>query len=117
MLLPAGVEEVAELVGADAATRVEAYDREVSGEAERERLASEKKREEERLAGERAEAERLAKERAAREKEETERLAAERQARPRAGVEAPGPCLTLSPCALTCCAGPRSLQTSGWNGA
>lgn len=89
VLLPAGVEEVAELAGADAATRVEAYDREVSGEAERERLASEKKREEERLAGERAEAERLAKERAAREKEETERLAAERQARPRAGVEAP----------------------------
>lgn len=43
VLLPAGVEEVAELAGADAATRVEAYDREVSGEAERERLASEKR--------------------------------------------------------------------------
>lgn len=39
--LPASVEKVAEIAGAEAAARVEAYNKEVSGEAERERMAAE----------------------------------------------------------------------------
>lgn len=38
--LPASVEKVAEIAGAEAAARVEAYNKEVSGEAERERMAA-----------------------------------------------------------------------------
>lgn len=67
VMLPASVEKVAELAGAEAAARVEAYNKKVSGEAARERLAAE-----------RAEAARLAAEQSAREKAEAERLAAER---------------------------------------
>ena len=57
VMLPAPVDKVARIAGAEAAARVAAYNREVSGEAERERLAAEKKREEERLAKEQAEKE------------------------------------------------------------
>ena len=88
VMLPAPVDKVARIAGAEAAARVAAYNREVSGEAERERLAAEKKREEERLAKEQAEKERLlAQERAAREKAEAERLAAEQAERERLARE------------------------------
>lgn len=57
---PAGVEKVAELAGEEAAAKVEAYNRKVFGEAERERLAAEEKAKAEQAAREKAEAERLA---------------------------------------------------------
>ena len=79
---PASVEQVAAIAGEEAAARVEAYNREISGEAEAERLAAERA---EQAARERAETERLAAERAAREK--AERLAAEQSARERAEAE------------------------------
>ena len=91
---PASEEKVAEIAGAEAAARVRAYNRRVSGEAERERLAAEQaereRAEAERLAAEKAEAERLAAKRererlaaeqAERERAEAERLAAERERR------------------------------------
>ncbi len=74
---PASVEKVAEIAGAEAAAKVEAYNKEISGEAERERLAAEEKAHAEREAAEQAERERIAAEQAAREKAEAERLAAE----------------------------------------
>lgn len=49
---PASVEKVAELAGAEAAARVAAYNRGTSDEQERERMAAEKKAEEERIARE-----------------------------------------------------------------
>lgn len=68
--LPASVGKVAEIAGTEAAAKVEAYNEEVSGEAERGRIAAEKARiqagearmkaEEARIAGEKAEAERKA---------------------------------------------------------
>lgn len=68
--LPASVGKVAEIAGTEAAAKVEAYNDEVSGEAERGRIAAEKARiqagearmkaEEARIAGEKAEAERKA---------------------------------------------------------
>lgn len=58
---PASVEQVAAIAGEEAAARVEAYNREISGEAEAERLAAERA---EQAARERAETERLAAERA-----------------------------------------------------
>lgn len=75
--LPASVGKVAEIAGTEAAAKVEAYNEEVSGEAERGRIATEKARiqagearmkaeeerirqEEARIAGEKAEAERKA---------------------------------------------------------
>ena len=68
--LPASVGKVAEIVGTEAAAKVEAYNEEVSGETERGRIAAEKARiqagearmkaEEARIAGEKAEAERKA---------------------------------------------------------
>lgn len=61
---PASVEKVARIVGPEAAARVEAYNRKVSGEAERERLAAEAAENAAREAKERAEAERLAAEQA-----------------------------------------------------
>lgn len=88
---PASVEKVAELAGEEAAAKVEAYNKAVSGEAERERLAAERaaraKSEAEQAARERAERERSAAERAAREKSEAERLAAERAAREKSEAE------------------------------
>lgn len=42
--LPASADKVAEIAGEEAATKVEAYNKEVSGEAERERIAAEKAR-------------------------------------------------------------------------
>lgn len=75
---PASVEKVARIVGPEAAARVEAYNRKVSGEAERERLAAEAAESAAREAKEKAEAERLAAERAAREKAEAERKEQER---------------------------------------
>ena len=85
--LPASVAKVAEIAGADAAARVEAYNKKVSGEAERERLAAEEKArtEQKRLAAEaearrQAEAERVA-------AAERERLAAEEATRLQAGTE------------------------------
>lgn len=69
--LPASVDKVAEIAGTEAAARVEAYNKEVSGEAERERIAAE----EARAAAERAEQERIAE---ARRKAEEARIAAEK---------------------------------------
>lgn len=69
--LPASVGKVAEIAGTEAAARVEAYNKEVSGEAERERIAAE----EARAAAERTEQERIAE---ARRKAEEARIAAEK---------------------------------------
>ena len=69
--LPASVSKVAEIAGEEAATKVEAYNKEVSGEAERGRIAAE----EARAAAERAEQERIAE---ARRKAEEARIAAEK---------------------------------------
>lgn len=86
--LPASVAKVAEIVGEEAAAKVETYNKEVSGEAGRERLAAEEKIKAEREARERAEKERiLAEERAAREKAEAERMAAEQQEKERLAAE------------------------------
>lgn len=81
--LPASVDKVAEIAGTEAAARVEAYNKEVSGEAERERIAAE----EVRATAERAEQERIAEARRkaeeaqiAVEKAEAERKAAAEQA-------------------------------------
>lgn len=75
---PASVEKVARIAGPEAAARVEAYNRKVSGEAERERLAAEAAENAAREAKEKAEAERLAAEQTAREKAEAERKEQER---------------------------------------
>lgn len=85
--LPASVGKVAEIAGEEAATKVEAYNKEVSGEAERERIAAEEKTKAEREAKERAERERIAAEQAAREKAEAERLAAEQAEKERLTTE------------------------------
>lgn len=79
---PAGVEKVAELAGEEAAAKVEAYNRKVSGEAERERLAAEEKANAEQAAREKAEAERTAEEQA-----EQKRIADETAAEARAEQE------------------------------
>lgn len=77
---PASVEKVKEIAGEEAAAKVIAYNRVVSGEAERERRAAEQAAEEraraERQAAGQAQAERLAREQAAQaEKEQAEREA------------------------------------------
>lgn len=72
---PAGVEKVAEIAGAEAAARVEAYNKKVSGEAERLRAADQEKKE------------RLAAEQAAREKADAERIVAEQQEKERPAAE------------------------------
>ena len=102
--LPAPVVKVAEIAGEEAAAKVEAYNKEVSGETERERIvaaekakaeqAQKEKAEQERVAAvnaaqEKAEAERIAKEQAAAEQAERDRLAAEEQARLKAEEAAP----------------------------
>ena len=84
---PASVEKVARIAGPEAAARVEAYNRKVSGEAERERLAAEAAENAAREAKEKAEAERLAAERAAREKAEAERKEQERLAAEQAHLQ------------------------------
>lgn len=84
---PTSVEKVAEIAGAEAAARVEAYNKEVSGDADRERIAAEKKAQADKAAKERAEQERLAAEQAAREKAEAGRLTAERQEKERLAAE------------------------------
>ncbi len=85
--LPASVGKVKEIAGKEAASRVEAYNKEVSGEAERERIAAEEKAKAEAQAKERAESERLAAEQAAREKAKAERLEAEQAEKERLAVE------------------------------
>ena len=85
--LPASVGKVAEIAGKEAAARVETYNKEVSGEAERERIVAEEKAKAEREAKERAERERLAEEQAAREKAEAERMERERLAAEQAEKE------------------------------
>ena len=88
---PASVEKVAEIAGIEAARRVENYNKERSGKAERERLfieqAAREKAEAERLAKEQAEREHLAAQEKARKQAETERLAAERDEKKRAETE------------------------------
>lgn len=88
---PASVEKVAEIAGIEAARRVENYNKERSGKAERERLfieqAAREKAEAERLAKEQAEREHLAAQEKARKQAETERLAAEREEKERAETE------------------------------
>ena len=88
---PASVEKVAEIAGIEAARRVENYNEERSGKAERERLfieqAAREKAEAERLAKEQAEREHLAAQEKARKQAETERLAAEREEKERAETE------------------------------
>ena len=74
---PASVENVAEIAGIEAARRVENYNKERSGKAERERQFIEQ------AAREKAEAERLAKEQA-----EREHLAAQEKARKQAEIAA-----------------------------
>ena len=80
---PASVEKVAEIAGPAAAAKVEAYNKEVSGETERERTATQKEAEAKRLADEQAEREHLAREKAAQEQAAQERLAAEQAERER----------------------------------
>lgn len=88
---PASVEKVAEIAGIEAARRVENYNKERSGKAERERQfieqAAREKAEAERLAKEQAEREHLAAQEKARKQAETERLAAERDEKERAETE------------------------------
>ena len=87
--LPASVEKVAGIAGAEAAARVEAYNKEKSGEARRERLAAEEKARAEQAAREQAEQKRIAAEQqAAREQAEAERAAAEQAERERLAEEA-----------------------------
>ena len=85
---PASVEKVAEIAGIEAARRVENYNKERSGKAERERQfieqAAREKAEAERLAKEQAEREHLAAQEKARKQAETERLAAEAAAKAKA---------------------------------
>lgn len=82
--LPASVEKVAKIAGTEAAARVEAYNKEKSGEAERERLAAEERTRSEQTAREQTEQKRIAAEqRAAREKAEAEKAAAEQAERER----------------------------------
>ena len=85
--LPASVGKVAEIAGEEAAARVESYNKEVSGEAERERIAAEEKAKAEAQAKEQAERERIAAEQAAREKAEAERMAAEQAEKERLAAE------------------------------
>ena len=77
--LPASVKKVAEIAGTEAAAKVEAYNKEVSGEAERERIAAEKARIQAEEVRMKAEEERIRQEEAriAEEKAEAERKAAE----------------------------------------
>uniref|UniRef100_UPI0035A6D505 DUF3575 domain-containing protein n=1 Tax=uncultured Bacteroides sp. TaxID=162156 RepID=UPI0035A6D505 len=77
---------MAQIAGEEAATRVLAYNKEVFGDPEAERLAAEQARqaEQERLTAERAERERLAAEKARQEQEEAERRAAEQTAKEQA---------------------------------
>ena len=88
---PASVEKVAEIAGIEAARRVENYNKERSGKAERERQfieqAAREKAEAERLAKEQAEREHLAAQEKVRKQAETERLAAEREEKERAETE------------------------------
>ena len=86
VVFPAGVEKVAQIAGEEAAMRVLAYNKEVFGDPEAERLAAEQasQAEQERLTAERAERERLAAEKAGREQEEAERRAAEQTAKEQA---------------------------------
>ena len=88
---PASVEKVAEIAGIEAARRVENYNKERSGKAERERQfieqAAREKAEAERLSKEQAEREHLAAQEKARKQAETERLAAEREEKERAETE------------------------------
>ena len=78
---PASVEKVAEIAGIEAARRVENYNKERSGKAERERQFIEQ------AAREQAEREHLAAQEKARKQAETERLAAEREEKERAETE------------------------------
>ena len=77
--LPASVGKVAEIAGTEAAAKVEAYNKEVSGEAERERIAAEEARIQAEEARMKAEEERIRQEEAriAEEKAEAERKATE----------------------------------------
>lgn len=77
--LPASVSKVAEIAGEEAATKVEAYNKEVSGEAERGRIAAEKARVQAEEARMKAEEERIRQEevRIVAEKNEAERKATE----------------------------------------
>lgn len=85
--LPASVGKVAEIAGAEAAAKVEAYNKEINGETERERVAAEDKAKAEQEAKEQAERERIAAEKAAREKAEAERLAVEQAEKERLVTE------------------------------
>lgn len=78
--LPADADKVAEIAGTEAAAKVEAYNKGVSGEAERERIATEKAR-----AAERAEQERITEER--REAEEARTAARRAEAEAKADAE------------------------------
>lgn len=77
--LPASADKVADIAGEEAATKVEAYNKEVSGEAERERIAAEKARVQAGEARMKAEEERIRQEevRIVAEKNEAERKATE----------------------------------------
>lgn len=86
--LPASVEKVAKIAGAEAAARVEAYNKEKSGKAERERLAVKEKARAEQIEREQAEQKRIAAEQqAARKKAQAQRSAAEQAERERLAEE------------------------------
>ena len=100
VVLPASVEKVAEIAGAEAAARVEAYNREVSGEAEKARQA-----EAQRIAAAKAEAERIAKEK---EQAEQKRLAEEKAAKERAQQAEQARLATEQPVE------PQAKEEQGW---
>ena len=124
---PASVEKVAEIAGIEAARRVENYNKERSGKAERERQFIEQ------AAREKAEAERLAKEQAEREhlaaqerpanklKPKGLRLKEKKKNVPKQSASLPKPPqkrrLIRSPCEQICSVGVLSPPTSEWNGA
>ncbi len=85
--LPASVGKVSEIAGEEAAAKVEAYNKEISGEAERERLAAEEKAKTEVQASQQAERDRIAAEQVARKQAEAERLAAEQTEKERLVAE------------------------------
>ena len=87
--LPKQIDEraVIDAIPPEAAAKVEAYNKEISGEAERERLAAEEKAKTEVQASQQAERDRIAEEQVARKQAEAERLAAEQTEKERLVAE------------------------------
>ena len=122
VMLPAPVDKVARIAGAEAAARVAAYNREVSGEAERERLAAEKR-------GRKNDWQKSKPKRNASSPKSGQRVKKRKpnalprnkpngndwqESKPKRKPTSPR--LPLSPYVPTCCAGPRSLPILEQNG-